>query len=197
MRFRYSSIVFGTWAGVVSDVISARPGFLSDYHDFSFTRDAAGAMFWMEGSKPAQLRMKQQGGEAVTLASLDFTNQSWLSVMPDGTVYVSEGGVLWRVRAGAPPTRLPDVVSRSRGRLAVMGVAGAADGSIYVAAYEDRAVRRVSPSGEVTTITSTPSGWGPTGIAIAADGTVWVLEASVTNAQRVRRLSRNGAVRVF
>lgn len=183
--------------GVVSDIIAARPGFLSDYRDFSFARDAAGAMFWMAGSKPAQLRIKRQGGEAVTVASLDFTNPSWLSVMPDGTAYVSEGGVLWRVRAGAPPTRLSDVVSRSRGRLAVMGVAGAADGSIYVAAYEDRAVRRVSPSGEVTTLTSTPVGWGPTGIAVAADGTVWVLEASVTNAQRVRRIGRDGTVRVF
>lgn len=183
--------------GVVSDVIPARPGFLSDYRDFSFARDAAGAMFWMEGSKPAHLRMKQQGREALTLASFGFTNQSWLSVMPDGTAYVSEGGVLWHVRAGASPKRLPDAVSRSRSRLAVMGVAGAADGSIYVAAYEDRAVRRVSAVGEVTTVTSTPPGWGPTGIAVAADGTVWVLEASVTNAQRVRRIGRDGTVRVF
>jgi streptogramin lyase len=72
-----------------------------------------------------------------------------------------------------------------------------ADGSIYVAAYEDQAVRRVSPSGEVTTITSTPPSWGPTGIAVAADGAMWVLEASVTNAQRVRRIGRDGTVRVF
>jgi hypothetical protein len=114
-------------------------------------------MFWMEGSKPAQLRRKHQSGEAITLASLDFANQSWLSVMADGTAYVSEGGVLWRVRAGESPTRLPDAVSRSRVRLAVMGVASGADGSVYVAAYEDRAVRRVIPSGEVTTMTSTPS----------------------------------------
>lgn len=183
--------------GTVSDVIPARHGFLSDHRDFSFARDAAGAMFWMEGSKPAQLRMKRRGGKAVTLASLDFTNQSWLSAMPDGTAYVSESGVLWRVRAGERPKRLPDAVSRSHGRLAVMGVAGGADGSVYVAAYEDRAVRRVSPSGEVTTITSTPPGWGPTGIAVAADGTVWVLEVSVTNAQRVRRIGRDGTVRVF
>lgn len=151
----------------------------------------------MEGSRPATLRMRAPGAEVRTLASFDFTNQSWLSVAPDGTAYVSENGAVWRVRRGGAAERLAAGLSTSRERMAVMGVAQTPDGGIVVAAYDDRAVRRLSPSGAVTTVTTTPSGWAPTGVADGPDGAVWILEASESNAQRVRRVAPDGSIRVF
>lgn len=183
--------------GRVQDVIASRRGFLNDHRDFGFQRDGAGAFYWLEGSRPATLRMRTPGGEVRALATFDVTNQSWLSVASDGTAYVSEGGAVWRGRRGSRPERLPAALSVSRERMAVMGAAQTPDGGVVVAAYFDRAVRRLSPSGAVTTVTSTPAGWGPTGVAIGPDGAIWILEASETNAQRVRRVAPDGTVRVF
>lgn len=184
--------------GRISDVVPTRPGFLSDVNDFSFCVDAAGGAYWLEGSAPARLRVRSPGGAAaVTRATLDLTNASWLTVSGAGVAFVSEGGIVWRVRPDRSVERLPDGLSRSRDRLAVMGMAAADDGTLYVAAYADRVVRRMRPGGDIATVVTSPAGWGPTGVAIAADGALWVLEASERNAQRVRRLGRDGQVRVY
>lgn len=183
--------------GRVADVVPIRPGFLADYRDVSFQHDAAGVAYWMEGQQPAALRARAPGGAARTVSTFPFTNQSWLSVRPDGTAYVSEGGVVWRVRPRGTPERLPAGVSMSRERLAVMGVTDSADGAVYLAAYADGVVRRLSADGRIEVVVRAGDGWGPTAVTLAADGTLWVLEASTTNAQRVRRVGRDGSVRVF
>jgi len=183
--------------GRISDLVPMRTGFLADYRDVSFQQDAAGIAYWMEGQQPAALRARVPGGAARTVATFPFTNQSWLSVRPDGTAYVSEGGVVWRVRPRGPVERLPAGVSTSRERLAVMGVTESPDGAVYLAAYGDGVVRRLASDGRLEVVVRSGDGWGPTAVALAADGTLWVLEASTTNAQRVRRVGRDGAVRVF
>lgn len=183
--------------GRVSDLVPMRPGFLADYGDVRFQQDAAGVGYWMQGQQPATLRAGAPGGAVRTIATFPFTNQSWLSVRPDGTAYVSEDGVVWRVRPGGTPERLPAGVSTSRERLAVMGVTEAADRAVYIAAYADGVVRRLAVDGRLDVVVRSGDGWGPTAVTLAADGTLWVLEASSTNAQRVRRVGRDGAVRVF
>lgn len=177
-----------TAAGAVSDVIAARPGFLSDYHDFGFQRDARGAFYWIEGASPARLRVKRGASPPETLAELPFTNQSWMTVRADGTVFVSENGTAWRVRPGGVPERLPAALSRSRERLAIMGMAALADGTTYFAAYGDRAVRRLSADGRVETIEVSAPGWAPTGVAVGPNGTIWVLEVTPDNRQRARQV---------
>jgi DNA-binding beta-propeller fold protein YncE len=184
--------------GAVSVVIPNRKGFLQDHRDFTFARDAQRHLYWVEGSRPARVMTRATpGASPEVLATMAFTNQSWLSVTRDGTCYVSEGGVVWRIRRGAAAERLPDALSRSRERLAVIGMAVGPDGALYVAAYEDGAVRRLSLSGQVTTVATTPRDWKPTGVAVAPDGALWVLEASSTNAQRVRRIAPDGSSRIF
>ena len=136
-------------------------------------------------------------GPVQTIATLPLKDPVWLSVAPDGTALVSDHGIVWRVPPGGSARQLPASVSASRERLAVMGLSSDAGGNIYVAVYEDRAVRRIAPAGQVTTVVTTPVLWGPTGVAVASDGTIWVLEASVTNAQRVRRVDREGRARLF
>ncbi|BCS31227.1 hypothetical protein TBR22_A04270 [Luteitalea sp. TBR-22] len=187
-----------TPAGVISIVIPNRAGFLQDHRDFTFARDGRRHLYWIEGSRPARVMTRAAtDARPEVLASMAFTNQSWLTVVADGTCYVSEGGVVWRIRRGASAERLPAALSRSRERLAVMGMAVGPDGSLYVAAFEDGAVRRLSLAGQVTTVATTPRDWKPTGVAVAPDGALWVLEASSTNAQRVRRVAADGSSRVF
>ncbi len=175
--------------GTVSDVVPLRPGFLADYRDFGFHRDAGGAIYWIEGASPVRLRVKRGALPPETLAELPFENPSWLSVRADGAAFVSEHGLVWRILPGGTPERLPAELSRSRDRLAIMGIAALADGTIYVAAYGDRAVRRLGADGQVETIDESSPGWAPTGVAVAPDGAVWVLEATPDNRQRARLLA--------
>lgn len=182
--------------GQVHDLVPTRPGFLGDYHDVALQQDAGGTIYWMEGRQPASLRARGRGAAIRTIAEFPFDNQSWLSVQPDGTAYVSEDGVVWRVRPGAAAERLAADLSSSRERLAVMGVAEGADGAVYVAAYADGVVRRLR-AGRIEVVATSGQGWGPTGVAVAPDGTLWVLEASTSNQQRVRRVGRDGRVRIF
>jgi YD repeat-containing protein len=39
--------------------------------------------------------------------------------------------------------------------------------------------------------------WSPSGGLIDADGNLWILEYDAANAQRVRRLDRDGRQRIF
>lgn len=195
---QWSHRIWKRWrSGEVTDVIPTRQGFLTDVNDFGFHVDGRGTLYWLEGASPVRLRARQPGGAPRTRATLDVRNHSWLAVSADGTAFVSEGGVVWRVPPDRPAERLTAALSRSRERLAVMGMAATADGTLYVAAYFDRAVRRLAPDGGLATVATTPEGWGPTGVTVATDGVLWVLEASDTNAQRVRRVGRDGQVRVY
>lgn len=180
-----------TAEGAVRDVIAARQGFLSDYRDFGFQRDARGAFYWIEGTSPARLRVKRGALPPETLAEFPFTNQSWMTVRGDGTVFASENGTAWRVSPGGKPERLPAALSQSRERLAIMGMAALADGTTYVAAYGDKAVRRLDANGRVETLDVSPLGWAPTGVAVGPDGAIWILEVAQDNRQRARQIAQS------
>ncbi|HSN68979.1 MAG TPA: hypothetical protein VLV48_07025, partial [Thermoanaerobaculia bacterium] len=79
----------------------------------------------------------------------------------------------------------------------VMGLWTDPKGNVYAAVYGGRVVKRVSPEGRVTIAARTPLGWGPTGGLVAANGDLWLLESSITNAVRVRRIGRDGKTRMW
>lgn len=70
------------------------------------------------------------------------------------------------------------------------------DGSIHVAAWGERWVERVDSSGAVTTAARSTEPWAPSGVAIAADGSLWLLEYSTTNEARVRRIRADERVTI-
>lgn len=61
--------------------------------------------------------------------------------------------------------------------------------NVYLADHANRAVKRVTPDGRVSTVATSSFPWSPTGGAFAANGDLWLLEASVTTQVRVRKLS--------
>lgn len=183
--------------GTVTEVIAMRSGFRDDHRDFFFTRDARGAMYWLERGTPVWLNRRVGAGAIQTVAKLTVKDPGWLSIAPSGAALLSSYGVAWRVTADGAATQLSASVSRSRDRYAIMGLTEDSAGNVYVAAYADGAVRRLTPSGQVATVATSPPSWAPTGIAVGRDGTLWVLEAAATNEQRVRRIDPNGRVRVY
>ena len=70
-------------------------------------------------------------------------------------------------------------------------------GNVYAAVYGSREVIRVSPDGRKQVVTTSRLPWSPTGGMVAANGDLWLMAWSYTNAARVRRIARDGKVTVF
>ena len=79
----------------------------------------------------------------------------------------------------------------------LMGLCTDANQNVYVASYGNKKVKKVSPTGRVTTVVETNSMWSPTGVLAAPNGDLWVLECTVTNAVRVECFKKNGTRMVY
>lgn len=187
--------------GTLADVVPAREGFRTD---FSFVRDAAGNGFWHEGDAAARFYVKSAAG-AVSLRATcaDCRDVRWTSAAPDGTLWFVDAGDL---RAVAPDGRIRTLArglskksltqALVEDRHAIMGV-WTGPGGVYLARYATREVLRVAPDGRVVVAARSTFPWAPTGGTFAPDGTLWLLEATATNAVRVRRIAPDGRVTAF
>ena len=97
-----------------------------------------------------------------------------------------DGSDLVRVRNGQV-TRLGRNIAPAR-RHAAMGIWTDRAENVYVAVPAERAVKRVTQGGRISTVLQSPLLWSPTGGAFAPNGDLWLLESSVTQAVRVRRI---------
>jgi streptogramin lyase len=189
--------------GSVTDVYQARPGFRTDY---SFVRDAAGSMYWTERERSPTLFRKRTVGEAVSTVAecprcLDVR---WMTAAPDGTLYFVDGRDLYEISpAGAVRLRARGLGRstllrpQAGGRHVVMGLWTDAARNVYAAVYGTGEVKRITPDGRVTVVTRSPLPWSPSGGMVGPDGSLWILEYSITNAVRLRRIDRTGRVAVF
>jgi outer membrane protein assembly factor BamB len=145
------------------------------------------------------------GGPA-TAAGIDRPHG--LAVAADGTVYVSDtyGNRIRRIDAR---TGIITTVAGPEGFLRPIHVNVAPDGSLYVDEHDSHRVRRIDPGGRVTTVAGTglpeTSGDGgaaasagvngPSDVAVAADGTVYIAEL---DSARIRRVDpRTGVITTF
>lgn len=168
--------------GRLSKVIASREGFLTNY---SFVRDRSGTMYWAD-REHAQIRKRAPGGE-ITIVAGKLKDMRWMHATAAGTLYVVTGGDLVRVKDGraAPLTRA--LVGKSRGRHSLMGIWTDRAENVYVADHSGGEVKRITQAGEVTTFVRSPSGWSPCGGVFAPDGSLWLLESTVTNIVRLRK----------
>jgi hypothetical protein len=178
--------------GRVTDVIPWRDGFFRDY---GFVRDAAGAMYWVPcPERRCTIRKRTRDGRTTTVGpGVRFGHYiNWIAAGSRGSVWVVDGEDLRRIDSAG---RISTVV-RDLGP-GMMGLFPDAQGGLYVAVYGARSVVRVGPDGRVTTVARTPTPWAPSGVMVAPDGDLWILEYSTSNEARVRRIARNGRVTVF
>src|SRR4051812_2022191 len=186
--------------GKLTDVIPPRQGFLRDY---SFVRDAAGSMYWMEREPRFLIRKRAPDGAISTLAACPNCRQvGWMTATADGTVRFLDAGNLIEV---SPAGALRTVAKNLQERLLtqpqvnephlLMGLWTDVERNTYIASYGARLVKKVTPAGQVVARSQLP--WSPTGGLVAPNGDLWLLECSYTNAVRVRRIGRDGRVTVF
>ena len=177
-------------AGRVTKVKPATEGFLSDY---GFARDRAGTMYWPQREK-GEIRKRAADGKVSRVVG-ELKQMRWLHATPAGTLYVVDGSDLVRVRNGRAERFVRNVMKTSilrphvANQHAVMGIWTDRAENVYFADYANGEVKRVTPVGVVSTFTRSTLPWGPTGGAFASNGDLWLLEASVTNHVRVRRIA--------
>jgi streptogramin lyase len=190
--------------GAVETVIPPTAGFLSNY---SFVRDAAGTMYWAEGTdarRRTTIRRRLPDGSVALHAPGPFRRLDWMTAAPDGTLYVVDRGDLLRIEPDgrARPLVRGALFRRAAGqfhvadRHAVYGLWLGHEGDVYVALLAARAVVRVDRTGAVTLAARSRWPWSPAGGLLAPDGALWLLESGLRSV-RVRRVAPDGGETVF
>ena len=156
----------------------------------SLVRDAAGNSYWANRDAKAIMR-----GRSV-MARGTFRDIRWMTVTPAGVVYLIDTTDLVRVAPdGTVKTIARNLSSTSILRPdislqhALMGLWTDRSGNVYVADYARGAVKRVAPDGRVTTEFESSLPWSPTGGTFTPNGDLWLLEYSITNDARVRKVT--------
>jgi sugar lactone lactonase YvrE len=182
--------------GVIADVFTAREGFLTDY---SFVRDRAGAMYWADRGERTVVKRRAADGTIAIRSSGPFHDVRWMTVTPDGIVYLVDSGRLLRVAVdGTVATVVTALTARKTPPAKVVdphyqaGLWTDARGSVYVAVSAERLVLEVRPDGSTRVAARSPLLWAPYGGMVDRAGNLWLLETSVVNAVRVRRIGRDG-----
>jgi len=190
-----------TKAGAVSDVITAREGFLTDY---SFVRDRAGAMYWADRGATTVVKRRAPDGSIAVRASGPFRDVRWMTVTSDGVVFLVDRGRLLRVaQDGAVTTVVAALTGKTTPPSDVSdphyqgGLFLDAAGNVYVTVPEERIVLVVTPAGSTRVAARSSILWAAYGGMIGRNGTLWLLETSAINAVRVRRIDKDGKERVF
>ena len=187
-----------TWKLSASGVLEKSPtreGFLQDA---SFVRDPAGNMYWFNPGPPAGFMRRAPGGAVTQLgAGSSYREVRWLAVSAKGEIYFIDGGDLRRMASsGVVETVAFRIRERAEGW--VGGLFVAPEGEVYVAVWSERVVRRFNPATKhVDVVSRSTAPWAPSGVTIAPNGDLWLVETSDSNAVRVRHIPRTGAERVF
>ena len=176
--------------GRISFIHPPRAGF---NEDTSFVRDDAGNQYFAVRDK-GEVRKKTLDGRVMTMARAPFKDIRWMTVSSSGVVYLIDLLDLLRVTPdGRVTTIARDLSSHALiggDRHRVQGLWLDRAGNVYVAASADRLVKRIAPNGRVDAVAKSTFPWSPSGGAIAPNGDLWILEYSITNQQRVRKVPR-------
>lgn len=180
----------------------------------SLLRDSAGSMYSVEQNNHTRARtvvLKRASDHTVEWAggafgrkdglgaAAQFGSVGGMDVLPDGTIYLVDGDALRKIAPDATVTTLatgldkPAKLIQGTGGLsnARSGVRFA-NGSVYVADYDNRRVLKLSADGKQrVTAYESPLGWGPTGIWVEGED-VYVLESRHPFGDSVRVVKARG-----
>lgn len=173
--------------GAISFVIPRTEGFRDNY---SFARDRSRTMYFAADpmlQQRTELRWRTTSGKIATMAR-GFRDIRWIHATPAGTVFLVDDGDVVRIKDRRVVRLAPNLTPRGE-RHALMGLWSDAAENVYVADSLHREVKRITPDGRVTTYARSTFPWTPTGGAFAKNGDLWLLEVTITNAVRVRRVA--------
>ena len=186
--------------GVLADVIPDTVGYRDDW---GFVEGPGGALYWAKCENPATgrascaIRRRLPGGRIEDAArGLRFAHPlNFLSRDAEGRILVGDGPDVKRLKSDDSVEIFARGVTRASDRFAFMGFHTADDGALYLAAYGDRTIVRVSKEGSRSIEARSSAPWSPTGVLKTVHG-LWILEFDGARA-RLRFRPTKGDERVF
>lgn len=191
----YNGEALNTWGhyawrlgsnGRLDTLIGPREGFLDDY---SFRRDAAGNMYWIQQWKTARFKKRTSDGQVIVLAEKDLDKIGWMHVTAKGKIYFTDRKNLYQLDQQGNIRELaekPAGKSSSPGSL--WGIWTDDSNNIYVADMDSKKVIRIEESGKHTTVLKTSGAWFPLSGVFGNDGSLWLMEGNYLNKVRVRKI---------
>jgi len=185
--------------GELEKEIKPTEGFLSNY---SFARDSLGNMYWVERFTTSRIMKKNKNGEITKLAEGKFGFIGWLTCTKNGSLYFTENNKLHRLSSdgksdGYRMETLADKLGSKSTEFTLMGRnydsygiwTDAAD-NVYLAMIDSKKVIRIGADGKPQTILASNSLWTVCSGIFDDNGNMWVLENSITNEARARKISK-------
>jgi hypothetical protein len=181
-------------AGELIKEIGPTEGFLDNY---SFVRDSSGNMYWVERFTVTRFMKKSPDGKISKLAEGKFGFIGWIYATAGGTIYFTESNKLQKLTPDGKFSMLTENLGSKTTDFSVMGHnytsygiwTDAAD-NIYVTMIDAKKVNRISPDGKVQTIVQSNSLWTACSGLFDNEGNMWLLENSMTNEVRARKISK-------
>ena len=180
-------------SGELKKIIPNTEGFRDQ---FSFVRDGHGRMFWADRAQPCQhVGRKDAGGKVADLGDQCMTDIRWMTSDEEGNVFLTDLGDLKKIDESGHVKILAKQLHKEP--RASMGVWLDTKKNIYVAVYEDRSVKRVTPDGVVTVAAKTSFPGAPSGGMVDGEGNLWLLENTFINKVRVERIGKDGSRKAY
>ena len=174
--------------------INPTEGFLTNY---SFARDSLGNMYWVERFTSSKIIKKTRNGEIIKLAEGKFGFIGWLTCAKNGSLYFTESNRLRRLQPDGQLETLAENIGTKSTDFSIMGRnydsygiwTDAAD-NVYLAMMNSKKVIRIGADGKPQTILTGHSLWTICSGIFDNNGDMWVLENSVSNEVRARKIGR-------
>lgn len=186
--------------GRIENQFEWREGHPDDYNDYGFSHDASGLMYVLvRGEKRIDVLRDKKVVRTVSL-SMHEGFAHWLTVLPNGTVFLTIGDALIQVDPGTSEgiVLANGLIERTSNfdflhdRHALMGIWADAKHNVYVSIFSGQKVKQVSPEGVISVPFQQSGNWSIVGGTIDKQDRTWLLEFSSNNQVRVRRIDPDG-----
>lgn len=172
----------------------------------TLVRDSKGNMYWPEKSNNFEVLKKETPtGEISLYTDYQFKDIRWVYFSKyDRNLYVIDYLKLKKVKPNGQVVMITDKLQEAAPSHAevgdhhyLMGIWSDVKLSTFVAVYGARKVKEIGTNGDVKTVFESPEDWSPSGGLVAPDGSWWIMEFSVRNKTRVRKISPNRTETIF
>ena len=177
--------------GKLDTVIKPTTGFLTDY---SFVRDDAGNMYWVQRFTISKFKKKTANGRVTTIAEGKFKNIRWMYAGKNGTIYFADLTELYKLENGKFTLLASHLQERTSvleyGSLIhnVYGIWTDKYGDIYVAIHGGQVVKKITQNGEISNVIYSSGTWRPDSGLFDDAGNLWLLESNLSDEVRVRKI---------
>jgi hypothetical protein len=178
--------------GKMDTVVAVHEGF---DEVFSFNQDPAGNQYQVERATISRIIKKKPDGQVQVLAEGRFSDIRWMHVTPEGVVYFIDLLDLYRIDTSGRLLCLakglahkPGALSLNSARHSIFGLWTDDSENLFAAVYSERTVKKVGADGSISNVAYSLIPWGPVGGVFDREGNLWLMESSLTNEVRVRKI---------